>query len=99
MSPRAGEPSVGMIPRITGGLDSTGCSNHRTSLAENSGPMCWPGMIRPPQREQTIGGKLLGGFVCLRRGPRAGFFGVASDIVVASINEEKDTDRFEKNDD
>ena len=40
MSTRAGEPSVGMIPRITGGLDSTGCSDHRTSFAENSGLMC-----------------------------------------------------------
>ena len=66
MSTRAGEPSVGMIPRITGGLDSTGCSDHRTSLAENSGATCWPGTIGPPQREHTIGGKLLGGFVCLR---------------------------------
>jgi hypothetical protein len=28
----------------------------------------------------TIGGKLLGGFVCLRRTPWAEFFGVGSDI-------------------
>jgi hypothetical protein len=54
-----------MIPRITGGFDSTGCSDHRTSLAENSGATCWPRTMGPAQREHTIGGKLLGGFVCL----------------------------------
>jgi hypothetical protein len=80
MSTRAGEPSVGMIPRITGGLDSTGCSDHRTSLAENSGATCCPRTIGPAQREHTIGGKLLGGFVCLRRTPWAEVFGVGSDI-------------------
>ena len=37
---RPGEPSIGMIPRIIGGLDSTGCSDHRTSFAENSGATC-----------------------------------------------------------
>ena len=45
-----------MIPRITGGLDSTGCSDHRTSLAENSGATCWPRTMGPAQREHTIGG-------------------------------------------
>jgi hypothetical protein len=45
-------PSVGMIPRITGGLDSTGCSDHRISLAESSGATCWPRTIGPAQREQ-----------------------------------------------
>jgi hypothetical protein len=44
----------------------------------------------PAQRGHTIGGKLLGGFVCLRRAPwRAEFFGVGSDILVASIDAEK----------
>jgi hypothetical protein len=51
-------------------------------------------MIRPPQREHTIGGKLLGGFVCLRRASRAGVFGVGSNIVVTSIDEENGTDWF-----
>jgi hypothetical protein len=91
MSTRAGEPSVGMIPRITGGLDSTGCSDHRTRWAENNGPICWPGTIGPPQRGQMMGGKLLGGFVCLRLAPRGGFFGVRNGIVAASIDEEKNT--------
>jgi hypothetical protein len=53
MSTRAGEPPVGMIPRITGGLDSTGCSDHRTSLAENSGATCWPWTMGPAQRGHT----------------------------------------------
>ena len=36
----------------------------------------------PAQREHTIGGKLLGGFVWLRRTPRrAELFGVGSDMV------------------
>src|ERR1700752_4548396 len=61
MSTRPGEPSVGMIPRIAGGLDSTGCSDQRTSLAGNSGATCCPGITGPPQRLHTIGGKLLGG--------------------------------------
>jgi hypothetical protein len=83
MSTRAGEPSVGMIPRITGGLDSTGCSDHRTSLAENSGATCCPRTIGPAQREHTIGGKLLGGFVCLRRtsaGPTAVYAWLAQAV-------------------
>jgi hypothetical protein len=82
MSTRAGEPSAGMIPRITGGLDSTGCSDHRTSFAENSGATCWPRTMGPAQREHAIGGKMLGGFVWLRRTPRrAALFGVVSDMV------------------
>src|SRR5688500_13443915 len=99
MSTRAGEPSVGMTPRITGGLDSTGCSDHRISLAENSGATCWPRTIGPAQRGHTIGGKLLGGFVCLRRTPWAKFFGVGSDIWRPSIDPGKGADRSEENDD
>lgn len=51
---------------------------------------CWPRTIGPAQREHTIGGKLLSGFVCLRRVPRrTGVSCVGSNIVVASINPEK----------
>src|SRR5688572_24535288 len=85
MSTRPGEPSAEMIPRITGGLDSTGCSDHRTSLAENSGSTCCPGITGPPQRSHMIAGKLLGSLGCLRRARRVGLFGVGSDITTASI--------------
>src|SRR5882672_1689712 len=82
MSTRAGEPFAGMISRITDGLDSTGCSDHRISFAENSGATCWPRTMGPAHREHTIGGTLPGGFVWLRRTPRrAALFGVGSDMV------------------
>src|SRR4029079_5801695 len=95
MSTRPGEPSVRMIPRITGGLDSTGCSDHRTSFAENSGPTCWPRTINPAQRGHTIGGNRLVAFVCSRRVPRrSAFFGDGSDMAVASIDETKHAGDF-----
>src|SRR5258706_13432548 len=103
MSTRLGEPSVEMIPRITGGLDSTGCSDHRTDLADNSGATCCPRITGPPQRSHTIGGKLLGGLGCLRRARRVGIFDVGSDIKIASIgrsvvriNDRPEQDRSDK---
>jgi len=54
----------------------------------------------PAQREHTIGGKPLDGFVGLRRTLwRTGFFGVGSDIWWPSIDADKGTDPFEENDD
>jgi hypothetical protein len=54
----------------------------------------------PAQREHTIGGKPLDGFICLRRTPRrAEFFGVGSDIWWPYIDAEKGADRSEENDD
>ena len=74
-----------MIPRIRGHLDNTGCADHHTSVAENSGLTCSPRITGPPQRSHTIGGKLLGGLGCLRRARRVGLFGVGYDIMTDSI--------------
>jgi hypothetical protein len=62
-------------------------------LAENSGATCWPRTMSPAQREHTIGGNLLGGFVCLRRTPRrAELFGVGSDMVALDDAQQRGTD-------
>jgi hypothetical protein len=68
-------------------------------LGRDSGATCWPRTIGPAQREHTIGGNLLGGFVCLRRtSRRAELFGVGSDMVALDDAEQR-ADRSEENDD
>ena len=83
----AGEPSFGMNPRSTRGLDSTGCSDHRTSFAENSGATCWPLTMGPPQREHIIGVSALGRLWLFAPSSSAGrgFLDVAFDIVYTDL--------------
>ena len=68
------------------GLDITGCADHVTTFAENTGPMFCPWTTEPPQREHTIGGRLFEDLVLLGRALRLARF-IGSDAHIKQRTE------------